>query len=110
MVVLNADRAAEIAGYLRAAVNSLIASVESGVGFDHAIHRYSQEEDNELSRAFAGALQEIGGGVPRRTAIRNMAERLNSPEVTDLVDALIRADEEGTSVLQTLKDQAARLG
>ena len=62
MVVLNADGAAEMVGYLREAVNSLITSVESGDGFDHAIHQYSQEADNELSQAFAGVLEEIGGG------------------------------------------------
>ena len=103
------DRRMEMSRALLEAVNSLIGALESGVGFDHAMYRYSQEADNELAQAFAAVLGEVGSGVPRRTAIRNMAARIQMPEMTAFVEAMVGADEQGISVLETLKQEAERL-
>lgn len=108
MVAQDRDQRTEIADDLHEAVHLLIASLESGSTLDEALDQYRQEADNELSEAFGGALGEIASGVGRRTAVRNMAQRIDLPEVTEFVESLIRADEEGTSILETLKGIAAQ--
>jgi tight adherence protein C len=109
MGTLRAKGQAEIVKLLLEALDSLITLVESGFGLDHAMYHYAQQSDNELSRAFKGVLEEIQSGVLRREAVRNMAQRLNVPQVTAFVNAIIQADQEGTSLLETLKSQSEQL-
>jgi tight adherence protein C len=104
-----AERQAAVVQWLLDALDSLIVSVESGLGFDHAIYQYTQQADNELSRAFGDVLEEVQSGTKRRDALGNMARRINMPEVTTFVNAVIQADEQGISILETLKGQAEQV-
>jgi 2-isopropylmalate synthase len=103
------EKQGKIIEYLLDAINSLAATVEAGSGFDYAIYQYTQQADNELARAFENVLQEVQSGVRRREALRNMAKHINVPEVTTFVNTVIQADEQGISILETLKQQADQL-
>ena len=109
MVDSDSERRTELIGFLQEAVNSLVISIESGFGFDHAMYQYSQKANNELSQEFGRVLEEVGSGVKRSTAVRNMAQRINVEEITEFIEAIIRAEEDGISILETLKKQAKQL-
>ncbi len=110
MTTSDVDKQSEMVNLLREALSALISSVESGFGFDHAMYQYSQTADNELSQAFAQVLEEVGSGTKRRVAVRDMAERMGIGEVSEFVEAIVQADEEGISILEVLKEQKERLG
>jgi tight adherence protein C len=104
------DRRMEVINLLQEAVNAFIASMESDTGFDSAMRRYSEQGNNELSRAFAKAWEEMYAGVKRRVALTALAQQINVPEVTEFTNAMIQAEEENKSALLTLKEQAQKLG
>ncbi len=102
-------RRTEIIELLRDVLDSLIVAVESGAGFDQAIYQYAIRSNNELARAFEDVLQQIQSGISRREALSDMARRIDVPELTFGVNAIIEADEKGASVLETLKRLAEQL-
>jgi tight adherence protein C len=52
---------------------------------------------------------EVQMGTPRRTALRNMAERVGQPDLTGVVHALVQADELGVSIGSILRIQSEQL-
>ncbi len=100
---------AEIVELLRQAIDSFIATIGSGSGFDHAIYQYAIRENNELARAFKDVLNQIQSGVSRREALSDMARRINVPEMTMCIEAIIEADQKGISILETLKQLADQI-
>ena len=48
-------------------------------------------------------------GVNRRDAMRNMAARVNVPEVTAFVAAIIQADQLGVSIAKVLRIQSEQM-
>jgi tight adherence protein C len=91
------------------ALDLLTVCVEAGLGFDQAMSQVNMKWDNELSLAFGRVLQEIRLGKLRREALRDMAERIEVPEMTSFAAAIIQADQLGVSMAKVLRIQSEQM-
>ncbi len=91
------------------ALDLLTVSVEAGLGFDAAIVKVVEKSDTELSRELARVIQEIRLGKVRREALREMADRISVPDVTNFIAAVIQADQLGVSLSKVLRIQSEQM-
>lgn len=91
------------------ALDLLVICVEAGLGFDMAMGKVYEKWDNELAIAFGRVLREIQLGKLRREALRDMSERLDVPDVTAFVAAIIQADQLGVSMSRILRVQSDQM-
>jgi tight adherence protein C len=84
----------------------LAVSVEAGLGFDGAISKLTESMDGPLTEEFGLTLNEIRIGEGRSDALKKMAERCDTPEVSGFVRAIVQADQLGISLGRILRVQA----
>ncbi|MEA4870171.1 hypothetical protein SDC9_138214 [bioreactor metagenome] len=87
----------------------LVVSLEAGLGLDSAIVRQYAKNKSIVLTELNNAIREVQMGVPRRTALKEMADRCDVKEMTVFVTALLQADQLGTSVKNVLQVQSERL-
>ncbi len=102
-------RKKEIQKALPDALDLLTICVEAGLSFDAAMAQVAEKWDNEISRLFAKVLQEIQLGKLRREALRDMANSVDVPDVSNFVAALIQADMLGVSIAKVLRIQSDQM-
>jgi tight adherence protein C len=89
------------------ALDLLAVSVEAGLGFDAAVGKISEHMEGPLAEEFGLALSEMRIGESRQEALKRMAERVDAPELSAFVRAIIQADQLGTTLGRILRVQAA---
>ena len=87
----------------------LVVSVEAGLGLDAAIVRQYSKNKSAVLAELNGAIKEVQMGVPRKVALKEMADRCDVKQFTAFVTALIQADQLGVSVKSVLTTQSERL-
>ena len=88
------------------ALDLLAVSVEAGLAFDGAVTKLTEHMSGPLVDEFALMLSEIRVGEQRSIALRKMAERVDAPELSNFVRAVIQADQLGISLGRILRVQA----
>ena len=88
------------------ALDLLAVSVEAGLGFDGAVTKLTEHMDGPLIEEFGLMLSEIRVGEARPVALRKMAARVDAPELSTFVRAILQADQLGISLGRILRVQA----
>lgn len=91
------------------AMDLLTICVEAGLGFDAAMSKVSEKWENHLSLALMRAIREIQLGKTRREALRDMADRIDIPEMTSFVAAVIQSEILGVSLAKVLRIQSDQM-
>jgi len=84
----------------------LSVCVEAGLGFDQALVKLNERMEGPLVDEFALVLHEMRIGQSRSAALKNLAERVDSPDVGQFARAIIQADQLGISLGRLLRVQA----
>jgi len=100
------SRREQIGRELPDALDLLAVSVEAGLGFDGAIAKLTEHMDGSLVDELSLALGEMRVGESRTEALKKFAGRVDTPEVSSFVRAIIQADQLGISLGKILRVQA----
>jgi tight adherence protein C len=103
------QRQEEIVRTLPDILDLIMVSVEAGLGFDAAIMKVVEKQKGALATEFSTVLQEIKIGKPRRDALRDMARRNNIEDLSNVIAALVQADQLGISIGGVLRNQAKQV-
>jgi len=91
------------------ALDLMTICVEAGLTFDAAMTKVYEKWDNEIAAAFGRVLGEIQLGKPRREGLRDLAKRMQVPDLTSFLAAIIQADQLGVSIARILRIQSDQM-
>jgi len=101
------SRKEQIRSELPDALDLMAVSVEAGMGFDGAISKLTEHMHGPLADEFGLTLGEIRIGESRQDALKKLADRTDTPELSSFVRSIIQADQLGISLGRILRVQAA---
>ena len=102
-------RKQQIVRALPDALDMIVVCAEAGQSFDQALKRVGARWHNPLTDEFNRILTEIALGRTRREALAAASERVQLPEMSNLITAIIQADQLGVSIGKVLRVQADQL-
>ena len=91
------------------AFDLITTCVEAGLGLDAALSRVAQKVEGPFAVELSRTLQEISLGRMRRDALHELGERTGVPDLISFVNAVIQAEQMGSSIGTVLRVQADQL-
>lgn len=91
------------------ALDLMSICVDAGLTFDGAMSKVDEKWDDPLAREFGRVIYEIQLGKTRRQALRDMTNRIDVPDVTSFVAAILQADQLGVSIGKVLRIQSEQM-
>ncbi|RXZ43308.1 type II secretion system F family protein, partial [Agromyces binzhouensis] len=99
-------RLARITSELPMVLEFLTLSLTAGEGMLDALRRVARTGSGELAREFSGVVAAVGTGVPIGTALADVRDGLDHPELSRAVDQVLGALDRGTPLAGVLRAQA----
>jgi tight adherence protein C len=100
-------RAERISAELPHFIDQLAIAVEAGMAFDAAAGYLCEAGGGPLADEMRRVLAEVKVGLSRQQALRNLAARVDSEEVSAFVNALLSSEQLGSPLSGILRSQAA---
>ena len=91
------------------ALDMLSVCVDAGLGFDQALQRVNEQWNTRFSFELGRVVNEMGMGLSRREAMRNLADRLDFSELSTFVAVILQSEQLGSSIAETLHAQAEQM-
>ena len=91
------------------ALDLMTICVDAGLTFNAAMQKVDEKWDDELAREFGRVIYEMQLGKTRRAALRDMAERLDVPDVTSFIAAVLQAEQLGVGIGKVLRIQSQQM-
>jgi tight adherence protein C len=99
-------RRAEVQRSLPTALDLITISMEAGLSFDSGLAKVVEKTRGTLSDEFGRVLTEMQMGKARREALRDMAKRVATRDVSSFVAAIVQADQMGMSLGPVMRAQS----
>ena len=99
-------RLARIDSELPTILEFLTLSLAAGEGILDALRRVSGSTSGELSREFAGLINDVHAGVSVTTALTELSRRMRLTSLTRFVDQVVGAIDRGSPLAEVLRAQA----
>jgi tight adherence protein C len=90
-------------------LDTLVISVEAGLGFDAAMAQVGQNGRGPVAREMVRVLQEMQIGKSRSEALRSLASRTTVPELRTFVTAVVQAGELGVPIAGVLREHGREM-
>ena len=103
------ERQQEMERQLPDALDKIVISIESGLGFEAALLRASETGRGDLSDELVRTIQDIRVGMGRRDSYEALAARTSSDDIRRFVRSIIQAEETGVSVSTVVRIQAQEM-
>jgi tight adherence protein C len=94
------------------ALDLMLVSVEAGQSLDQSINRIAREARASypaLADEFEIVAQEVKAGKERSMVLKDMAHRINVPDITSFVSTLVQSAAFGTSMAEALRMYSAEM-
>lgn len=91
------------------AFDLITTCVEAGLGLDAALARVAEKVEGPFSDELRRMLRDVALGKARRDALKELGNRTGVPDLVTFVNAVVQAEQMGSSIGQVLRVQSDQL-